>query len=62
MKTLYKKIMGSSFLVGMASIFCPSVIEVEPMKFDDKSDVNNIEGYWKNVGSYISKAYESRPK
>lgn len=62
MNKLVKKIMGSSFLVGMASIFCPSIIEIEPMKCDNKTASENIAQYWKNVGSYITKAYETTTK
>lgn len=57
MKRLVKKIMGSSFLVGMASIFCPSIIEVEPMKYNKTSDYQNIASDWKQLGNYITKAY-----
>lgn len=59
MKTLFRKIMGSSFLVGMASVFCPSVIEIEPVEFDDKSDAQNIAGDWEQIGRDITKVYNT---
>lgn len=59
MKKLAKKVMSSSFLVGMASIFCPSVIEIEPMKCNKNSDMQNIANDWKQLGVYMTKAYES---
>lgn len=62
MNKLVRKIMGSGLAIGAASIFCPSIIEVEPMEFDNNSVSENIAGYWKNVGSYINNAYESRTK
>lgn len=62
MKTLFRKIMGSSFLVGVASIFCPSVIEVEPMKHSDNTDMQNIAGDWRQLGQYMTKAYDTLRK
>lgn len=63
MRTLLNKIIGSGFFVGMASIFCPSVIEVEPMKYHKKSsDLQNIANDWKQVGTYMTKAYGSITK
>jgi hypothetical protein len=61
MKAQLKKIMGGSFLIGMASIFWPSVIDVEPIDSNNKTDAQNIADYWRQVESYITKAYESRP-
>lgn len=48
-----------SFLIGMASVFCPSMIHVSHDFNDSSSDLDNIAGDWKMVGSYISNAYDS---
>lgn len=54
--------MRSSFLIGMASVFCPSVIHVDSVHVDSASDLQNIGDDWKQVGSYISKAYDAARK
>lgn len=59
MKTLFRKIMGSSFLVGMASVFCPSILNIEPIDSGSDNDLQNIANDWRQVGSYITQAYES---
>lgn len=59
MKALFKKIIGSSFLVGMASVFCPSILNVEQIDSGSDNDSENIANDWRRVGSYISDSYES---
>lgn len=59
MKPIFKKIMGGSFIVGMASVFCPTVIQVDYLDMPDESDEQCIADDWKAVGSYIMDAYES---
>lgn len=59
MKTLMKKIMRRSYLVGMASMFCPALIQIEPLDMPAESDSDNIKNDWAQVGSYITKSYES---
>lgn len=59
MKTLMKKIMRRSCLVGMASVFCPTLIQIEPIDMPIESDSDNIKNDWAQVGSYITKSYES---
>lgn len=59
MNTLMKKIMRRSCLVGMASVFCPTLIQVEPIDMPSDSDYENIENDWAQVGSYIAESYES---
>lgn len=62
MKTLFRKIMGSSFLVGMASIFCPTLIHVDYLEMPGETDAQSIEEDWKAVGSYILDAYGKTTK
>lgn len=52
--------MRRSYLIGMASIFCPSVINIEPMDMPHNTDSQNLANDWNQVGSYISDAYEAR--
>lgn len=59
MKKYMANILKNGFVLGMASIFCPSVIEVETVDFKSKSDAQNLADDWKQIGSYISKVYES---
>ncbi len=48
-----------SFIKGVTSVFFPSVIQIEPLEMPSTSYAQNIAGYWKNVGSYMAKAYGS---
>ena len=61
-RRIIRKMMRSSFLIGMASVFCPSVIHVDSVHVDSASDLQNIGDDWKQVGSYISKAYDAARK
>lgn len=62
MKKLLKKILSHSFLMGIASVFYPSVIQVDYIEMPSESDSANLANDWKQVGSYINKAYESVAK
>ena len=61
-RRIIRKMMRSSFLIGMASVFCPSVIHVDSVRVDSASDLQNIGDDWKPVGSYISNAYDAAGK
>lgn len=61
-KILFRKIFNHSVLVGMLSIFCPSVINVQPFKIQHKNDLDSLASDWQKVGSYIKQAYDSRQK
>ena len=52
-----KKSFRQSFIKGITSVFFPSVIQIEPLEMPSTSYADNIAGYWKNVGSYMAKAY-----
>lgn len=52
-----KKTFRQSFIKGLTSVFFPSVIQIEPLEMPISSYADNIAGYWKNVGSYMAKAY-----
>lgn len=52
-----KKTFRQSFIKGLTSVFFPSVIQIEPLEMPVSSYADNIAGYWKNVGSYMAKAY-----
>lgn len=41
----------------MISIFTPSIIKIEPLKFEPASDAQAISSDWQQVGSYIKEAY-----
>lgn len=57
MKKFIMKITNSSFFTGMASIFCPSVIKIEPVKRDTETVSENIAEYWNQLGRYMTNAY-----
>lgn len=49
--------MRHNYFVGMASIFCPSLIQVDTIDVSQESDSKDIADDWKQIGSYISTAY-----
>lgn len=51
--------MRNSFIIGMASIFCPTIIHVDSVTMDNPSDTQNISDDWKQVGAYMTNAYET---
>ena len=54
---LTRKLLKSSFLLGVASIFCPSVINIDYLKPLDKSDAQNLNEDWGRIGEYMTNAY-----
>lgn len=50
------------FRLGIASIFRPSLIEVEYLEMPSEKPSDALASIWREVGAYISSAYESRPK
>lgn len=57
----------SAFMQGMASIFFPHILDdveplIEPYEDGLKKDAENIAQYWKDVGSYISKAIDGNKR
>ena len=59
-KQMMKKMLRRSFLLGMASVFFPFNLPVEPIETPQESDTENLSNDWKRVGSYIQHAYETR--
>ena len=59
MSKFLKKIFNHSFLIGMASVFCPAVIQIDAVDSDPSSDWKNISEDWNNVGKQIMQSYES---
>ena len=55
-----KKLVTRSFLLGMSSVFFPFNIPIEPIETPQETDTENLANDWKQVGSYIKEAYESR--
>ena len=53
------RILNHNVLLGMVSIITPSVIQVQPLKFDPVNNNDEIASDWKIVGSYIQNAYDS---
>ncbi len=58
MKTLIKRVMRHSYFIGVASIFYPSLIQIDTIDMPQESDSKNMADDWKQIGSYISTAYE----
>ena len=58
-KRMIRKMMRNSFIIGMASIFCPTIIHVDSVTMDNPSDTQNISDDWKQVGAYMTNAYET---
>ena len=55
-----KKLLTRSFLLGMSSVFFPFNIPIEPIENPQETDTENLANDWRQVGSYIKEAYESR--
>ncbi|MCM1489900.1 MAG: hypothetical protein NC095_03630 [Muribaculum sp.] len=55
---MLEKLINNKFVVGMASIFKPSVIRVRKIN-TQTSDYENIYNDWVNVGNYIQSAYNN---
>lgn len=49
--------MRNSFIIGMASIFCPSIIHVDYLKMPDRDDSWKLNQDWVKIGSDINRAY-----
>ncbi|MCH5238186.1 MAG: hypothetical protein J1E95_10395 [Muribaculaceae bacterium] len=62
LKKNIRKILNHSLLVGMVSIFCPSVIQIESLKYEPKNDADNLASDWEKVGSYIQSSYDACTK
>ncbi|MDE5878154.1 MAG: hypothetical protein K2H47_11755 [Muribaculaceae bacterium] len=50
--------MRHSYFIGVASIFYPSLIQIDTIDMPQESDSKNMADDWKQIGSYISTAYE----
>lgn len=59
LKRQFSELFNHSLLIGMVSIIAPSVIKVEPLKYNLTNDSEAISSDWKNVGSYIQNAYDT---
>lgn len=49
--------MRNSFLMGMASIFCPSIIRVDYLKMPNHEDAFKLNEDWAKIGSDMNKVY-----
>lgn len=55
-RIITKGTMGRYFLFGMASVFFPSIANVEPLPMPNDNDAQSIADDWNAVGSYIKSA------
>lgn len=55
---IIRKIMRNSFLIGVASIFCPSVVHVDYLKMPNSDDAFKLNDDWVKIGSDMNKVYD----
>lgn len=56
-RRIIRKMMRNSFLMGMASIFCPSIIRVDYLKMPNHEDAFKLNEDWAKIGSDMNKVY-----
>lgn len=57
-KTLIKKLLSSSFIIGFVGLFNPMSYDYKTLPLSRNKDIDNLKSDWEAVGSYIRDAYQ----